>query len=162
MNRATFFVLTPLLLSLPGCPPMVDTPKDNRPLVGSGMDMFMPTELRIHPLTRIAVDSGGKKSLEVRIELADQFADVTKGVGDFTFTVSRAGTLTSTVVDHWTTSISTPAENKKAWDPITRTYLFRREIPDAWGADAELKNLIVGATLALPNGHTVSGEFHMK
>jgi len=60
------------LLALAGCPPQ------DRPLTGSGMDMFAPVKMRIHPLTR-AVASPAQ--IEARIEFTDQMGDVTKGVG---------------------------------------------------------------------------------
>lgn len=150
-----FALLLPLILG--GC--WIEEPKKTL-LVGTGMDMFGPVELRVHPLTRVTADSApdGKRMLEIRLELADQFGDVTKGVGKLTFTLARAGALTSAVVDRWENSLETPQENKDHWDAITRTYLFRRELP----AGLESESLQITATLTTPGGHALSDETKLK
>jgi hypothetical protein len=147
-------IALPLLL-LAGCP-SAKPPS----LVGTGMDMFAPVELRVHPLSRITTDNAtdNGRVVEVRIELADQMKDTTKGVGVLTFTLARSSTLTNTVVDRWEAAIDTPDANKDHWDSITRTYLFRRQLP----AGIRDHELLLTATLALPNGSTVQNAMLIK
>ena len=153
--RILFIGLAPLALA--GCPPV-----DTKPpvLAGSGMDMFGPVRLRVHPLTRITTDNApeGSKVMEVRIELSDQWKDVGKGVGVMSFTLKKSELLTSTVLDQWEVPIDTPQTNGPRWDSITRTYVFYRPLPAA----AEGKNLVITATLTKPNGQTLSGELAVK
>jgi hypothetical protein len=147
-----------LAATLPGCWP---DPSDKPPvLVGTGMDMFGPVELRVHPLTRVTTDNAadGKPLVEIRLEFKDQMGDTTKGVGALAFTLRQAGALTSTVLDRWEERIDTPRENKAHWDAITRTYLFRRPLPP--GADAG--KLVLTATLTTPGGQTLANEMRLK
>jgi hypothetical protein len=159
MNTRPLLILTLFLAALPlgACWP-TDTQPPN--LVGTGMDMFGPVALRIHPLTRITADGAapGGKLLEVRIELTDQMRDITKGVGVMHFTLRRAEVFTTTIVDQWEVPIDTPQANIARWDSITRTYLFNRPLPP----QADGKDLLLEATLTLPNGDQLKGKFPLK
>lgn len=145
-----FVFLLLLALLLPGCPP----PKPP-PLTGTGMDMFTPRALRLHPLTRVAAEAD-KATLEVRLELTDQFGDVTKSPGTATFVLYAAPPLGSRrALDRWQVSLETPQENKAHWDAITRTYLFQRPLSEAARGE---KRLELSAEFALRSGQTLTAK----
>lgn len=137
---------------LPGCTWLEPKPRE---LSGSGMDMFAPLNLRIHPLTRLQAEpagsqptgeggSGGSETqnatnnatvsastrlepIEIYVELKDQFGDVGKGVGtlDLRVETPRLGLLGGDTIAEWSVDLQTPLANSKYWDAITRTYVFR-------------------------------------
>ena len=138
-------------------------PAGARPLTGSGMDMFEPVAMRIHPLTR-AIPNNPKENVEIHLELKDQFGDVAKGVGKVSLELysyalmglNHHGKKLAT----WSGDLSTPEFNKQYWDPITRTYVFhfqadpaRLKVGSKW---------VVAATMELPNNLKLTDDFTME
>lgn len=160
MSRLLFFIrpvaLLPfLLVGLAGCPG-----PQPRQLSGSGMDMFAPTAMRVHPLTR-TVPAQPAGNLEVHIELTDQFGDVGKGVGNFSFelfdyaltAVGHRGTRLAA----WTADITAPVLNRQHWDPITRTYLFKSALDPALLTSE--RKFVLRVVLNFPNNTSLSDEY---
>ena len=150
-------MLVGVLSGLPGC--MLFAPPA-RELTGSGMDMFAPQEMRIHPLSQVlagetpagtpavAKITGAESSatgpaatmererpeqVEVHVEFKDQFGDVGKAVGIMKVLVQTPGfgLLRGDTVAQWSVDLQTPQANGQYWDSITRTYVFRYRVPDA-------------------------------
>src|SRR5207247_383646 len=109
-------------------------------LTGTGMDMFAPTALHIHHLSRIVPPATTpapatqnselrtqSATLEARIELSDQFADTTKTTGTLRIDLFDQPPLThkGPLLQSRTMTIATPQDHQAYWDRITRTYTFR-------------------------------------
>ena len=159
MKRSFAYLLVFVMLVLPGC----FQPKA-RELTGSGMDMFGPTTMRIHPLTRIVLPEP-KSELEVRIELSDQMGDVGKGVGTlyfelFDYEIAALGHKGPRVT-LWNSDISTPALNKQYWDPITRTYLFHLGSPKP-GLFKSGRKFVLDATMVFPNNTRLQDDLTLS
>ncbi|HEY4328194.1 MAG TPA: hypothetical protein VGN88_00560, partial [Phycisphaerae bacterium] len=135
--RALFPIvaLTFAMLVLSSCQPPSPT------LSGSGMDIFSPVTIRLHPLSRIvppstAPDAGNHAgSLEAHIELDDQFSDTTKGVGILMIQLfdpaDPAPTTTNgKLLQSWSFSLESPRDHQQYWDRTTRTYLFKLPLPN--------------------------------
>jgi len=150
MNAPIFMLTLLAALALGGCQP--SPPK----LAGSGMEMFTPVKMRLHPLSRIASAS----LVEARLEFTDQFGDVSKGVGAVAFDLFTYSAILPSHkgdrINHWEMDISTPAENRARWDSITRTYLF--SLPLAPGSVPATSRYVLSAALMLPNGQRFSDD----
>ena len=141
-----------LLTVLSGCPPVSRKP----PLSGSGMDMFAPVAMRIHPLSRVAIEDQAAR-LQARLELTDQMGDVTKGIGRVVLALFEYQLLLpghrGPHVGTWTVDLTTPEANRARWDAITRTYLI--EVPLPAGSVKPKMRYVLAATLTEPNGTTL-------
>src|SRR4051812_47417513 len=109
-----------VVLALAACQPSA-----RPPLTGTGMDMFAPANLRIHPLSRIlpappatqptvnsltpAGSQATSQLLEARIELLDQFSDTTRSPGTLTLQLFDQPPLLhkGTLLHTWTFSLDT-------------------------------------------------------
>ena len=96
---------------------------------------FVPVAMRVHPFTSISRDEEtGGIVLDARIELLDQLGDVTKGVGTCQFELFEVDQRASTAsnarasVASWQASIMRLDENRRHYDPITRTYVFKLKV----------------------------------
>ena len=140
-----------ILLSagLMGCPPVARQPA----LSGSGMDMFAPVAMRVHPLSRVALEDKAAR-LQARLELTDQMGDVGKGIGTVALELFVYQPLLpghrGKRIGAWALDLSTPAANRARWDAITRTYLFDVLLP-AGSVQPKTRYLLVAA-LTQPNG----------
>ena len=151
-------VVLPLLA---GCDGLLGGNKPKPPplaLAGTGMDMFAPRTVRLHPLTRITTEEG-KSVIEAHVECVDQFGDTTKTVGILAFDLWSPTLLSArgNLLEHWELSLDLPKENKDRWDSITRTYVIKHPLPAGTGVPLEL-----GVTLTLANGEKLAGEFSFK
>jgi len=169
-----------LVLALPmlaGCPD-----PQGRQLTGSGMDMFAPLTMRVHPLSRIVVpqpaaatatatepaagkagagDGEDSPELEARIEFTDQFGDITKGVGIahlslYEHALALPGNK-GAKVGSWDVDLTTPADNKSRWDWVTRTYLFRFGLSDPRFAVIGSR-YVLSATMTFPNATQLQAD----
>jgi len=93
---------------------------------------FVPVKMRVHPFTAVEVDLGeAGVRLEARVEMLDRLGDVTKAVGDFRFDLYHMppGVYESpaegTLLYQWSAPMTTIEQNRRHWDSITRTYLFK-------------------------------------
>ena len=113
--------------------------------------MFIPTKMRLYPLTRIVLPMPASTApatapatsspatvptLEARIELSDQFGDPCKGAGTVALELfdTSAPSLNRKPIASWTLSLLTPQENRDHWDRTTRTYLFKISLPADFSA----------------------------
>lgn len=93
-----------------------------------------PTELQIHPLTRIipAAD-GSTASIEIHFELLDRFGDPTKALGEIAVTLNLdAGSERASrrQISRWNLDLTDPAANARPYDRVTRTYrLILSDVP---------------------------------
>jgi len=94
-------------------------------------DPFTPTELRIHPLTRLSVQpQTGMPHIDAHIELRDAAGDPVKSLGELTlvlFRGERVGQSQRQAVSWSVDEFGTVAGNARAFDHVTRTYRFRLE-----------------------------------
>jgi hypothetical protein len=153
-TRPIHFALLLAAIALPAC--QLGMQKDPK-LTGSGMDMFTPVKMRLHPLSRVVNESG--TAIEGRIELTDQFGDINKGVGTVTFDLFNYETLIPNhqgdKLNSWSFDFNNPDANKKHWDGITRTYLFNLPLPE----NTKTKpRFLLTATLTLPNGTKLTDD----
>jgi hypothetical protein len=164
--RCVLLFFLPLVLA--ACQPPV--PK----LAGSGMDMFAPTAIRLHPLTRFVMPAAPTTApatapatqparpqnamLEARLEFSDQFSDPTKGAGTLVLQLFDQSPLVhkGALLQSWTLPLTTPQEQADHWDRTTRTYVFKLplEKPLPGGRD----KLLLTAALTLPNTQVLTVE----
>jgi hypothetical protein len=152
-------------------------------LSGSGMDMFAPVKIRLHPLTRIvsptlapisagAIDApalapstapASPPVLEARVEMSDQFSDPTKSPGKLSLSLYDQPPLThkGPLLQSWPLSIDTPEENRAHWDRTTRTYLFKLPVTQPAGGLPRRDHLLAIVTLTLPNGAELTDELEV-
>jgi hypothetical protein len=137
-------------------------------LAGSGMEMFTPTAIRLHPLTRIApaatqpaTQPAAQNILEVRFEFTDQFSDPTKGAGTITLQLfDQPGVVhKGPRIDSWTLPLTTPEQHRDHWDRTTRTYLFR--LPLAKPLPPGREHLLLTAAMMLPNSQVLVDELQL-
>ncbi len=117
---------------------------------------FRPAELQIHPLTRLLRSADGSTavtSIEVRVELKDQFGDTTKGLGDLSFELlsrSNVGGVDSALLS-WEPKFLELKANAAQFDRVTRTYVFTLDLSQGVNLPArcvlQARLLTHGATL---------------
>ena len=92
---------------------------------------FWPEALRIHPLTRLAVDAkSGLSIIEVRLEFLDPEGHTTKGVGQVRIDLAAGGSGadSSPPIATWNWDLRDQSVNRTLYDDVTRTYLFRLKV----------------------------------
>jgi len=96
---------------------------------------FVPVEMRVHPFTAVEVDrDDAGVRLEARIETLDRLGDVTKAVGDFRFELYHMPPgvyetpAEGKLLYQWSAPMNTIEQNRRHWDSITRTYLFKLQM----------------------------------
>ncbi|MCC5828932.1 MAG: hypothetical protein JJU36_05735 [Phycisphaeraceae bacterium] len=112
-------------------------------LVETGSDRFElgPRSMRVYPSTRI-VGEPGSQLIEARLEFLDAAGDSTKAVGRARldlFPVTRQGEIDrARRVHRWEIDVLTLTDQRRFYDPITRAYLFRLQLPDTLSTGARL------------------------
>lgn len=118
---------------------------------------FPPTELRVHPLTRIVTDpQRGSREVEAHVELIDRFGHSVKALGTFNFSLYRTGGVGDPTeqLRHWSVDLSTGEANARPYDMVTRTYrLVLAGVPDE---PRDARGLLLVARLTLLDGRTIS------
>ncbi len=111
---------------------------------------FWPSSLRIHPLTRLAVDTQTHQSIiEVRLEFLDPQEHTTKGVGQVRIDLATAGDAadSSPPLATWSWDLRDPSVNRTLYDDVTRTYLLRLRVESLeLGPQLELRAYYLSAT----------------
>jgi hypothetical protein len=159
-RRLPALILVVAAIGPAGCFDLTGRPRE---LTGSGMDMFAPVSMRIHPLTRLLPVGGARpaataasraEQIEIHVEFKDQFGDVGKAVGVLELEVEDTQ-LNFLGGDHrvaaWQEDIRTPRENAKYWDAITRSYVFTHD-PANPAALRPGSKFNVQVTMTFPNG----------
>lgn len=183
MNRCRTYIfwalaaslLTGALAGAPGCTWFLPTPRE---LTGSGMDLFAPVAMRIHPLTQVLAGESGKiastsapavttarerpDQIEIHVEFKDQFGDVGKAVGIMNLRVKTPsfGLLDGHTVAEWSVDINSPRVNGQYWDTITRTYVFRYRATEAetMAAFQPGARFVIHATMEFANHSKLQDE----
>ena len=110
---------------------------------------FWPQALRIHPLTRLAVDAkSGRSIIEVRLEFLDPEGHTTKGVGQVRIDLAAGGSGadSSPPIATWNWDLRDRSVNRRFYDDVTRTYLFRLTVdPSELGPQPELRAYYLSA-----------------
>lgn len=118
--------------------------------LASADDAFRPVAMRVFPLTRVLPGvSGGEPSVELHIELRDQWGDTTKGVGDLTVQLFRAGLGGAPGAREraWSMSLTDLDRNAQWFDPTTRTYRIELASAPRWIAEPGAVPGVLRATL---------------
>lgn len=124
---------------------------------------FVPVTLRLHPFTTFVPATEDEPAvLEARIELLDQQGDVIKGIGQWRFEVYAMGERASQAGQErqlyvWSVPMVTLAENRRHYDPITRTYSFNLKFDQPPPTERKLE-LRVQLTDPAGNRLTTRGE----
>lgn len=92
---------------------------------------YWARSMRVHPLSQIAPDrDSGDPVIEARIEFLDPLDHTCKGVGQLQLELAAAGRSAGPIAQ-WQMDLRDPAVNRRHYDDVTRTYLFRLKIdPD--------------------------------
>ncbi len=111
---------------------------------------FWPEALRIHPLTRLAVDAkSGLSIIEVRLEFLDPEGHTTKGVGQVRIDLAAGGSGadSSPPIATWNWDLRDRSVNRTRNDDVTRTYLLRLKVHSLeLGPQPELRAYFLSAT----------------
>jgi len=106
---------------------------------------FVPMQMRVHPFTAVEVDRGDEGvRLEARIEMLDRLGDVTKAVGDYRFELYQMerdfyeNPAEGKLLYQWSAPMTTLEQNRRHWDSITRTYLFKLQMDQLPRVDGRL------------------------
>lgn len=87
--------------------------------------------MRVHPLTRMVhQEATGHWVIEARIEFTDPDRVTTKAIGDLTIQLRDAqrGTDASGEIQTWNQDLRDLEVNRRQYDDVTRTYVFRLEV----------------------------------
>lgn len=111
---------------------------------------FWPSSLRIHPLTRLAIDAQTRQAIiEVRLEFLDPQQHTTKGVGQVRIDLATSGTAveSSPPLATWSWDLRDPSVNNTLYDDVTRTYLLRLKVHSLeLGPQLQLRAYYLSAT----------------
>lgn len=125
-----------------GCAPHSDSPPPAGVGWSNGSRMknaaspgwpFWPTRVRLHPSTRIIKDAPSSQWLiETRIEFADSDGASSKAVGQLTIQLWDGSAASATEpLQTFNMDLRDPAVNRRQYDDVMRTYLFRLEVDAA-------------------------------
>ena len=122
-----------------------------------------PVRVRVYPASRFVADQNRKRVvLEARIELLDDMGDSIKSVGEFHFELLGEPGRGRTTLDRrlytWDVPLLTLRQQQSHYDKVTRTYLFRLKMDDAFSPskDTTLKVWFVPS-----GGHRLEAETTM-
>jgi hypothetical protein len=103
---------------------------------------FWPTNMRVHPLTRLVNDpQTSQQIIECRIEFQDSDGQTAKAVGQLTLQAyPDAATPTgSGAMQTWNQDLRDLQVNRRQYDDVTRTYLFRLQTTQPLPAGCEIR-----------------------
>ena len=134
-------------------------PKNPRNSAASGWP-FWPTRVRVHPSTRVVKDAQTDNWLiETRIEFADSEGATTKAVGQLTIQLWDGAAANAAEPLHtWNMDLRDLAVNRRQYDDVMRTYLFRLEIdPSTLPESPELRVYFVAM-----DGQDLKATMHIR
>jgi hypothetical protein len=140
-------------LPLSGCAP------ERKPTVPTANDLFVPTEMRIHPiftrvtnLTTPGKPEGKPDGIEAQLEFDDQFGDPVKASGQVLFELfeyrKQPPFTGKRVGGPWVASLATPADQRDKWEKALRTYRFPLSFPGV----VPTQDYVLTATFELTGG----------
>lgn len=108
---------------------------------------FWPSAMRVHPSTRVMRDEATSRFvIETRIELFDPEGVTTKGIGQLTLELHEASSRSDEPVQLWNQDLRDLELNRRQYETVTRTYLFRLEIDaSVFPKDPELRAYFLSA-----------------
>lgn len=119
---------------------------------------FWPAKMRIHPLTRVVPAAGaGRVVIEARLEFVDADNVTTRASGQLTLRLYADAQQPdgAEAIGTWNQDLRDVAVNRRQYDDVTRTYLFRMEVDAASLPEKpELRAFFLSAT-----GREMSGRF---
>ncbi len=129
---------------------------------------YAPVRVQIHSLTRFVragADPEDAGHIEAHIEFLDRNGDPVKGVGTLLIELYRLtgpveGVGAEEQITRWNWNLSDPANNKEAYDRVTRTYrlkLTSLPISASTGESLELR-----ASLTAPGGLQMSDRYRLR
>jgi hypothetical protein len=120
---------------------------------------FWPATMRVHPSTRVMRDEpSGRFVIETRIELFDPDGVTSKGVGQLTLELHDASSRGDEPVQIWNQDLRDLELNRRQYETVTRTYLFRLEIDaSVFPNDPELKAFFLSA-----DGQTLAATMRLR
>lgn len=140
MRTSLLMIVPAVVMLLPGCQEP-GRPSNGQALITSPNDWpFWPTQMRIHPLTRLVVDTEtNRPMIEARIEFRDADNDPAKAVGELTVSLHAVrpagaigqGTDSDGFIANWRLDLRDLTLNNQHYDDVTRTYLLRMEVAAA-------------------------------
>ncbi|MBM4007684.1 MAG: hypothetical protein FJ292_09040 [Planctomycetes bacterium] len=87
---------------------------------------FVPSTIRVHPLSRITVDAAGRRRVELRIECRDTEGDSVRTIGLVEIRMGD-GDPREEALD-----LNVMRVNQETWDRVTRTYRQTLDIPNGF------------------------------
>jgi hypothetical protein len=109
---------------------------------------YWPVAMRLHPLTRLMTDAhSGETIIEARLEFVDGDSQTTKAVGQLTLQVypDSVTPTGSGALETWNQDLRDVAVNRRQYDDVTRTYLFRLQATQALPAGCEIRAFFLSA-----------------
>lgn len=109
---------------------------------------YWPVAMRLHPLTRLTTDpQTGQTIIECRIEFVDGDAQTSKAVGQLTLQVypDSVTPTGSGALETWNQDLRDAAINRRQYDDVTRTYLFRLQATQPLPAGCEVRAFFLSA-----------------
>lgn len=95
---------------------------------------YWPTRMRVHPATRVIRDADtGLIVIEARIEFFDMDDQTARGLGQLTLQLFDGAQPPSAFqpIETWNQDLRDLEVNRRQFDDVTRTYLFRLEMSPA-------------------------------
>ncbi|MHC5027192.1 MAG: hypothetical protein ACYTGR_10590 [Planctomycetota bacterium] len=89
---------------------------------------YWPTGMRIHPLSRIAIDLDGSTVIEARVEFTDRDAVTARALGFMRLRLYHRDNEIAAPIREWAVDLRSLDVNALRFDPVTRTYLIKLEI----------------------------------
>jgi len=136
--------------------PSASTPPEAQPAPqssrGSGKAPawpFWPAHMRLHPLTRLAGDlATGEQIIECRIEFEDPDHQTCRAVGQLSLQLYPDAFVPSganAALQTWNQDLRDLELNRRQYDDVTRTYLFRLQLTQPPPAGSELRAFFLSA-----------------
>ena len=152
-----------VVLAAGGCVFKGATEIFTRPTPQPGAWLPAPVRIRVYPASRFATDPDSKTVvLDARIELFDEMADSVKGAGQFHFELLNNPRRESTALERrlysWDVPMLTLEQQRKAYDKVTQTYLFRLKMDDLF---FPTKDTTLKATFTPSGGQPLRDEVVM-
>lgn len=121
---------------------------------------YWPATMRVHPLTRLTTDNLTAQSIiECRLEFQDLDGQTSRAVGQLTLQLypdSFAATG-SGAIETWNQDLRDLITNRRQYDDVTRTYLFRLQLTHAPPAGCEVRAFFLSE-----NGQRLSATMRLR
>jgi hypothetical protein len=116
--------------------------------------------MRLHPLTRLTGDlDTGEQIIECRIEFEDPDNQTCRAVGQLTLQLypEGASALSGKALQTWNQDLRNLELNRRQYDDVTRTYLFRLQLTVPPPAGSELRAFFLSS-----DGRRLNAEMRLR